>query len=192
MTASKTPGGGEMEIWIDPRTKEPCRRCYGTGKMPPWPGSVQSVPCGVCRAEFGLAATQSVPSPEPVSIEGVVHAAMRDNVNLGLYNGCTIQEWMARALAAEAGQAASPELKGKGQTENYADGYSQAVEDHKHGDPRTDEEIKRNIWCLLMHREAAAIIGDDEEAIYCKCTECGRTWQWKKAEPTPSPAQTED
>lgn len=45
-----SPDGSET-VYIDPRTKEPCRRCDGTGKMPPWPESKGLVPCGVCRAE---------------------------------------------------------------------------------------------------------------------------------------------
>lgn len=52
-TKPVTPEEGKTLVFIDPRTKEPCRRCYGTGKMPPWPGSNGSVTCGVCRAEEG-------------------------------------------------------------------------------------------------------------------------------------------
>jgi hypothetical protein len=36
-------------VWIDPRTGDACKRCGGTGKMPPWPGSNGLVACGVCR-----------------------------------------------------------------------------------------------------------------------------------------------
>jgi hypothetical protein len=50
-------------VWIDPRTKEPCRRCSGTGKMPPWPGSKGLVACGVCREEE-RAAPLRVESPK--------------------------------------------------------------------------------------------------------------------------------
>lgn len=49
-----SPSAAKVEsetVFIDPRTKEPCRRCYGTGKMPPWPGSKGLVHCGICREE---------------------------------------------------------------------------------------------------------------------------------------------
>ncbi len=62
------------EVWIDPRTKEPCRRCDGTGKMPPWPGSKGLVPCGVCRAEMRSTepvAEPSKPRDERTEYEGI-------------------------------------------------------------------------------------------------------------------------
>ena len=51
----------EIEVWIDPRTKEPCLRCDGTGKMPPWPGSKGLVVCGICRAEMRSPSTELPP-----------------------------------------------------------------------------------------------------------------------------------
>lgn len=59
----KAAPSGEEEtglVYVDPRTKEPCRRCYGKGFMPPWPDSNGLVVCGVCRAE-------ERPKPQPDS-----------------------------------------------------------------------------------------------------------------------------
>lgn len=52
-------------VWIDPRTQEPCKRCGGTGKMPPWPGSKGLVACGVCREAL---APEPAVAPEPASV----------------------------------------------------------------------------------------------------------------------------
>lgn len=66
-------------VYIDPRTKEPCRRCYGTGFMKPWPDSKGLVACGICRAEERSTPNSSqlqavrgeVPThPNPFLIEG--------------------------------------------------------------------------------------------------------------------------
>lgn len=54
----------DTEVWIDPRTKEPCRRCDGTGKMPPWPHSKGLVVCGVCHAEMRPLANTLSPQEE--------------------------------------------------------------------------------------------------------------------------------
>jgi hypothetical protein len=55
----------DTEVWIDPRTKEPCRRCDGTGKVQPWPGSKGLVACGVCRAEMRSLPNPISPQEEP-------------------------------------------------------------------------------------------------------------------------------
>lgn len=96
--------GEEVEVWVDPRTKEPCRRCDGTGKMPPWPGSKGLVVCGICRAEMRPTSTELPPHLEHLK-EVCLHAVTKFELTQALTSLAAAQKQLDHRFDQVAGLA---------------------------------------------------------------------------------------